>query len=167
MSPSLISKPPAGLLRWAFRAPIPLYRLGLGWLLGNRFLLLNHIGRKSGQLHQTVVEVVAHDKQTDTYYIVSGWGYKANWYKNLIAIPAITIQVGRRALAVRAETISPTAGVQVLLDYRHQHPLAARELSRLLEIDIHSSDVEKLEGIVREKLPVIALRPQSDNNPVA
>jgi hypothetical protein len=55
----------------------------------------------------------------------------------------------------------------VLLDYRHQHPLAARELSRLLEIDIHSSDVEKLEGIVREKLPVIALRVQSDNNPVA
>jgi hypothetical protein len=30
----------------------------LGWLLGNRFLMLIHTGRHSGRLHQTVIEVV-------------------------------------------------------------------------------------------------------------
>ena len=48
-------KPVTGLKRIMFRAPIFLYRIGLGGLLGKRFLLLNHIGRK------TVMEVVNHD----------------------------------------------------------------------------------------------------------
>lgn len=43
-------KPPTGLSRILFRAPIWLYRRGLGWLLGKRFLLINHIGWKSGLL---------------------------------------------------------------------------------------------------------------------
>ncbi len=40
--------PPRGLARIGFRIPIILYRLGLGGLLGTRFLLLTHTGRKSG-----------------------------------------------------------------------------------------------------------------------
>src|SRR5215212_10162331 len=40
---------PAGALRLAFRLPIYLYRLDLGWLLGHRFLLLVHRGRESGR----------------------------------------------------------------------------------------------------------------------
>jgi hypothetical protein len=34
--------------RLAMRAPIGLYRVGLGGLLGTRFLLLEHVGRSSG-----------------------------------------------------------------------------------------------------------------------
>jgi hypothetical protein len=34
-------QPPKGLSRLFYRAPIWLYRLKLGWLLGHRFLLLN------------------------------------------------------------------------------------------------------------------------------
>jgi deazaflavin-dependent oxidoreductase (nitroreductase family) len=132
----------------------------LSWLLGKRFILLNHIGRKSGQVHQTVVEVVAHDPASDTYYIVSGWGPKAQWYQNLLAHPLIDVQVGRRKVSVRAETLSPEAGAQRLLEYRHDHPLAARELSRLMGIDINQATPEKLQEIVRHSLPVVALHVQ-------
>ncbi|MCC6453886.1 MAG: nitroreductase family deazaflavin-dependent oxidoreductase [Caldilineaceae bacterium] len=161
MSTPLLTNPPSGILRWFLRAPIQLYRLGLGSVLGGRFLLLNHTGRKSGQAHQAVVEVVAHDRATDTYYIASGWGYKANWYKNLLASPTVTIQVGRRKLSVRAETLSPEAGAQILLNYRVRHPFAARELSRLIGLDIYSGPPEKLDEVVRESLPMIALRPRN------
>jgi len=41
------TKLPRGLVRLAFRAPIWLYRAHLGWLLGYRFVLLTHTGRKS------------------------------------------------------------------------------------------------------------------------
>lgn len=34
-------QPPSGVSRALFRAPIYLYRLGLGWLFGKRILLLN------------------------------------------------------------------------------------------------------------------------------
>jgi hypothetical protein len=45
---------PHGLTRLAFRLPIWLYRLRLGWLLGDRLLLLTHIGRTSGQRRDRV-----------------------------------------------------------------------------------------------------------------
>lgn len=49
------ARPPRGLLRLAARLPLWLYRAGLGWLLSNRFLMLTHIGRKSGLPRQVVV----------------------------------------------------------------------------------------------------------------
>ena len=52
---------PTGALRLAFRLPIYLYRLGLGRLLGHRFMLLTHRGRRSGRVYQTALEVVRYD----------------------------------------------------------------------------------------------------------
>jgi deazaflavin-dependent oxidoreductase (nitroreductase family) len=123
-------------------------------------VLLKHIGRKSGEVRKTVVEVVEHDKATDTYFIVSGWGYKANWYRNLQATPDIEIKVGRRTLQVTAETIPANEGVNVLLSYREKYPLAARELSQLMGLDIFKTTPAELENIIQESLPVVALRPR-------
>jgi hypothetical protein len=44
--------------------PIYLYRLDLGWLLGHRFLMLVHQGRRSGLLRETVLEVILYDPDT-------------------------------------------------------------------------------------------------------
>lgn len=160
---TLVSTPPSGGLRLVLRLPIALYRLKLGWLLGQRFVLLHHIGRKSGQVRETVVEVVGHDRASDTYYIVSGWGKRANWYQNLLATPKITIQVGRRRLHVCAEPVPPSEGARVLLDYRQNHPLAIRELSRVLTgANLSKASPAELERIVQETLPIIALRPRAE-----
>ena len=59
-------------MRWLLRAPIALYRLGLGGLLGQRFLCLTHAGRVSGRLRTTVIEVLSRDKEQGVYYVVSG-----------------------------------------------------------------------------------------------
>jgi hypothetical protein len=50
--------PPNAFLRFAFRLPVHLYRWGLGGLFGKRFVLFQHVGRKSGKHYQTVVEIV-------------------------------------------------------------------------------------------------------------
>src|SRR5581483_6476732 len=82
MRQGTMSQPaPRGVARRLARLPIWLYRLGLGRLLGERFLMLTHIGRTSGRLRQTVVEVVRHDRLSDTYIIASGWGERADWYR--------------------------------------------------------------------------------------
>jgi len=159
----MTSKPvvtsPRGPLRWALRLPVGLYRLRLGWLLGERFVLLRHVGRKTGQSRQTVVEVIGHDRASDTYYIVSGWGPKADWYQNLLATPHITIQVGRRTLAVLAERVPAEEGARIFLDYRQKHAFAARELSRALGLDFIGASPQELEAFAHERLPVLALRP--------
>ncbi len=159
---TLVSAPPSGLLLWLLRLPIALYRLRLGWLLGQRFVLLEHIGRKSRQVRKDVVEVIGHDRASGTYYIASGWGKRANWYQNLLTTPDITVHVGRRRLNVHAETLPPKEGVQVMLAYRQKHPLATRELSRMLTgANLAGASPEELERIVREALPIVALRPQA------
>ncbi len=153
-------KRPAGLMRLLLRAPIWLYRLGLGSLLGKRFLLINHVGRKSGKLRQAVVEVIGHDEQTGAYYISSGYGTQSQWYQNLLAEPQVTIMVGRKLLPVTAVHLSPAEAGDTLLDYARRHPTAINSLARVLgyELDGTEADYRALgeEGI----LPVIRFDPR-------
>jgi len=99
-------KVPSGFSRWFYRMPINMYKIGLGGLLGNKFLLLNHIGRKSGLPRQAVLEVVLHDKETNTYTVNAGFGPKTQWFQNLLAHPDVSIQVGTRKVDVRARVLS-------------------------------------------------------------
>ena len=56
---------PGRLALFIFRLPLPLYRAGWGWLfLGRTFLVLTHVGRKSGRPHATAAMVLAEDKAT-------------------------------------------------------------------------------------------------------
>ena len=84
-------KPPKGFARLVWRAPIWLYKLGLGGLLKNRFMLLNHTGRKSGRKsglpRQNVLEIIRYDEQNDLFYVASGFGEKAAWFRNITANP--------------------------------------------------------------------------------
>ena len=99
--------PPRGFIRLLWRAPIWIYRTGFGWLMGNRYLLVNHIGRKSGLPRQAVLEVVDYDIDSGTYTIASGFGAKSDWYQNLLKTPETTIQVGQKKLAVTAVPLLP------------------------------------------------------------
>jgi deazaflavin-dependent oxidoreductase (nitroreductase family) len=150
-------QPPRGLARLAWRAPIWFYRLGLGGLLGGRFVLLNHIGRKSGQPRQAVVEVVRHDKETGAYIVASGFGEKADWYKNVMAHPEITIQVGRSRMAARAERLPLPQATDEMLDYNRRHPATLRTLAGILgyRSDGSEADVRFLAGVI----PILALIP--------
>ena len=151
-------KSPTGLSRLLWRAPIWLYRFNLGWMLTGRMMLINHIGRKSGQPRQNVVEVARYDPATNTRYVCSGFGKKAQWYQNLLATPDVTIQVGARKLAVHAEPLSSEAGGDEMVDYAQRNPTAARNLSKFMGFDLDGSEA----GYRRagQQLPFVALRPR-------
>jgi deazaflavin-dependent oxidoreductase (nitroreductase family) len=154
---SSVRKKPQGLLRLAFRLPIWLYRFRLGWLLDSRFLLLTHTGRKSGQQYQTVVEVIRHDKAADTYYVVSGFGRNADWYRNVKHNPNVVVTVGARTTPARAEFLSPAESAQEVRSYAERHPIAFTTLTRFLlgyTPDLASDNVEQL----AEAMPVVAFR---------
>lgn len=89
-----------------YRMPIYAYRLGCGWIFGDRLMLLNHIGRVSGAPRQAVLEVVRHDRGHDRYVVASGWGPTAAWYRNVLHTPRVSIQVGRRRIPVTAVPLS-------------------------------------------------------------
>lgn len=147
-----------GIGRFFFRAPIFLYRIGLGGLLGKRFLLLNHIGRKSGLTRQAVLEVVKYDRESDTFYIASGFGKKSHWYLNILAHPEVSIQVGWRKMAVTAVLLTPEQSGEAMVDYARRYPKAAKNLSRLIGFNI--STEEEYRTVGRDAIPFIALNPR-------
>jgi deazaflavin-dependent oxidoreductase (nitroreductase family) len=158
MSP-LTDHPPKGILRALLRLPIWLYRLNLGWLLGKRFLLLTHTGRKSGKTHRTVIEVVDHDPDSGTYTVASGWGEGADWYRNILKTPEVTIQVGRHESQVRAVPLSLSEGKEKLFAYAQSYPAAFRELSYLMmgrRMEATQENIHKM----AEKIPLVALHPR-------
>ena len=57
---TLIDHQPTGLLKHLLRAPIWLYRAGLGPLLGHRFVYIAHRGRRTGARREVVLEVVGY-----------------------------------------------------------------------------------------------------------
>ncbi len=148
-------KPPRGLARLAFRLPIWLYRLHLGWILGERFLLLQHIGRKTGRLRETVLEIVRSDPVEGTYIIAAGFGEESDWFQNLVQTPRATIQVGRLKIGVQAERISHEEAISEYQTYAQQHPAALRGLGSLLGIRLSGTDADY--PVLASRLPMIRL----------
>src|SRR5512135_3515708 len=87
-------KAPAFMIPF-MKMPLVLYRLGLGWLLGKRFMRLTHVGRKSGKVYHTVLAVLRFDEQTHEIFAVSPWS-ESNWYRNIQAAPALEVETTDR-----------------------------------------------------------------------
>ncbi len=147
-------------LRWLSRLPIWLYRAHLGWLLGHRFLLLTHTGRKSGLKRRTVLEVVRHDQKTGVYIIASGWGEKADWLRNIERTPDVTVQSGREHFDAKAVRLPVAEAAREFADYTKRHPAAARTLARFLIGERLSGSEENCQRLA-ETIPLVALRPNA------
>lgn len=132
-------KPPAGIRRLVWRLPIHLYRMRLGWLLGGRLMLLTHTGRISGKQRQAVIEVVEHDSRDGSYVAASGFGLGADWYQNVLATPDVTIQIGRRTMPVTAAPLSADEGAEIMAGYARRHPIAAKQLCRIMGFSVDGS----------------------------
>lgn len=150
---------PHGLLRFGLRLPIWLYRLHLGWLLGNRFLLLTHLGRNSGKLRQIVVEVVKHDRASNSFFVVSGWGEKADWYQNIHKNPDMVIDSGWQNLQVHAEDIPLAEAVDILNEYTRRYPMAFKELTALFLGERWQPGLEASQRLA-ERMPMVVFRPR-------
>ena len=135
--------------RGLVRAPILIYRAGLGFLFGGRLLMMQHRGRTSGAARYVVLEVVDHPA-ADEYVIVSGFGTRAQWYRNIEAEPAVRIWVGlRRGVPARATAMSETESAAALDHYIQEHPKAWENLRAV---------IERATGAPVGTLPMVRLR---------
>lgn len=159
MTNSIVDRPPGKALRFGLRLPVLLYRIKLGRLLGERFLMLIHTGRKSGLPRQTVIEVVKHDKTTDTYYVVSGWGEKADWYQNIRKTPQVIVHVRGRKFQTQVEFIPLEKAIEIVNSYAREHPVAFNELSGLFLGEHMKQGSDAPERIAR-KMPMVAFHNQ-------
>jgi deazaflavin-dependent oxidoreductase (nitroreductase family) len=145
---------PTGWKRALFRAPIPLYRAGLGFLLGRRFTMLEHKGRKTGETRRTVLEVVADD--TDAVYVAAAWGERAQWLKNIEADPDVVFHLGSHRYTTRAEMVDRDTSLSLMMRYASEHPAALGKLAKLM-LDEPGDTPEEQARRVAETIPMVRL----------
>jgi deazaflavin-dependent oxidoreductase (nitroreductase family) len=150
--------------RRLLHAPTALYRARLGFLLGHRFLLLVHAGRRTGRRYETVVEVVRWDPAAREAVVMSGWGRRASWFRNVEAGGALEIATGRdRFDRPEHRILGDEEAARVLAEYERRNRIAAPVvrlvLSRLAGFDYDASPSARLR-LVRT-LPLVGFRPRS------
>lgn len=115
------------------RAPIWIYQARAGALFGSRILMLEHIGRKSGEARYAVLEIVGQPAN-GRYVVASGFGRKAQWFRNIEANPRVRVYVGSRApAAATARVLDRAEADRVLADYRSRHPQVWERFKLVLE----------------------------------
>lgn len=87
----------------AFKAPLILWRMGLGSLMGHHVLVITAKGRKSGLPRHTMTEFhVLNGK----IYVPCAFAPKAQWYKNILADPRVTVQTWQGAEPMIARRVT-------------------------------------------------------------
>lgn len=154
---TVLKGPPKGWKRLLLRLPIALYNWRCGWILGRRFLLLNHIGRKTKVSRLTVLEVVRYDEVAGAYTVASGWGEKAQWFRNILHNPEVEITVRNQRQQALARRVNRTEAEHVLRDYARRHPAAMRQLAQFMVGQEFGGSDEDFR-LLAENVPLVELR---------
>jgi len=152
------ARPPAFMIP-ILKLPLLLYRTGLGWLLGHRFMLLTHIGRRSGKVRRTVLAVLHFDAGTREIMAISAWS-ASDWYKNIQTSPALQVETGFTRYAPIHRSLS-TAEIAALFDaYREKNPIFSRIVCRIPGWQWDAAGEELLD--LAKTLRGVALQPKQN-----
>lgn len=142
------------------RAPIWIYKARAGALLSSRLLMLEHVGRKSGESRYVVLEVVDHPTP-DSFVVVSGFGPKAQWLRNIQANPRVRIYVGSHAPAsATARILDQVEADRTMAAYRSRHPRTWDRFKPVLEETLGSPISD-----TNTPLPIVELRRNRRDRP--
>ncbi|MGB9646449.1 MAG: nitroreductase family deazaflavin-dependent oxidoreductase [Stellaceae bacterium] len=150
-----------GTLRRLFRAPVYLYRWNCGRLLGHRFLLLIHVGRRTGLRRHIVLEVIEYRKEGPEAVVMSAFGRNADWLRNIEATPRPEVLIGSQHFVAAHRFLDEEEAMRVISGYQRRNwfiaPLIRAVLSRLL--GWHYDGSENARRRLVAQLPLIAFRP--------
>jgi deazaflavin-dependent oxidoreductase (nitroreductase family) len=141
--------------------PIWFYRVGLGKLLGHRFLELTHTGRKSGLPRHTILEVVRYDKEKGIYYVAVGFGERSDWYQNIMANHHVEVCSAGKSIRAIAVLLTDDESGSELVRYAHQHPIAFRQIVHIIGYRVAGTDADI--HMLGQHLHMFALKPISNS----
>ena len=148
-----------------FRAPVCLYRWKCGWLFGHRFLLLIHVGRRTGLRRHTVLEVMQYRKEGPEAVVMSAFGRNADWLRNIEATQGPEVVIGSQCFVATHRVLGEEEAVAVVTGYEQRNwlvaPIIRLVLSRLLGWRYNGSTNDRRRLVTQ--LPLIAFSPRSSH----
>jgi deazaflavin-dependent oxidoreductase (nitroreductase family) len=152
-----LRRKPGRLALMVFRLPLKAYQHNAGPAVGRTFVAFTHIGRTTGRRYQTVAMVARYDKATGEVAIVAGWGPQTDWYRNLQAHPAVTVQLGGQTFTPHQRFLSEEEAFDVVVQFRREHPHRLRFFSTVLGWGDLRDDARVREFVSMH--PFVAFRP--------
>ena len=150
---------PGPILKWLFKIPVLQYKLGMGWMIGKKFLLITTTGRKTGKPRSTPLEYI-HNPQKDWYRVAPGWGGNTDWYKNIRHNPHITVQVGRRKFKAMAEPAPVEEAAKFMEAASKLHPSMDKVWNRWTDLPVNGTWESYVHAA--KFFPSVWLKPQED-----
>jgi len=157
-----LGKKPSRLLKFFFKVPVLLHKLGLGgWerMIGAQWMLITTTGRKTGKNRNAMVDVMDYDKANDTYYIEAAYGAHADWYRNIQSNPVFKAQVGRRKFKARAGALSTEGAGEMLVQFYRQKPAYTRSVMAMAGMKFKDEDELRLLG---KNLTLLSVKPEKE-----
>lgn len=154
-----LTYPAEGLRRWLFRSPVLVWRSGLAGLLSNYIVMMAHTGRKSGKTRYTPIEY--HRDDTGRIYVLSAWGEKAQWYKNVMSNPLVTLQVGYRAHAMQARRAVDGEVMHAYNLFKRENPMMTAWYLQSIDIQDNADDIRAH----RDRLHFVTFDPTTQPTP--
>ena len=137
-----------------------LYRWKCGWLLGHRFLLLIHVGRRTGLRRCTVLEVLEYRKEGSEAVVMSAFGPGANWLRNIEATPNPEVIIGSRRFIAAHRVLREEEAIGVMTAYEQRNWFIAPVIRRMLSYLLgwaYDGGMEQRRRLVAQ-LPFVAFR---------
>lgn len=142
---------------WA-KLPVYLWRLGLGGVVGQVFMLISTHGRRSGLIRRAYTP----------YFFVNGKKYvyadpDAQWYQNVLAHPLATIQTayGDEPVSVRKVT-DPDEIAEVFAHLQQNRPALARAIYQQVGVEESPADL----AAAADRLHLITFEPTDAPTPM-
>ncbi|MCI4676256.1 nitroreductase family deazaflavin-dependent oxidoreductase [Candidatus Mycolicibacterium alkanivorans] len=153
------------LRRWLFRLPVAAYRLGMGRLMGGwpitpevrmGILLMTTVGRTSRRPRTTALE---YRERGGRFFLVSAWGRRADWFKNIEHDPHVRVQAGKHRVLCRARALTSAADRDEAFDvWLCSNPRAAARFFRLIGLHLPESADEQRQ--LFEQFVAVVLEPE-------
>jgi deazaflavin-dependent oxidoreductase (nitroreductase family) len=140
-----------------------LYHWRCSRFLGRRFLLLTHVGRRTGRRRETVLEVMEYREAGPEVVVMSAFGRNADWLRNIEVTPSPEVVIGRQRFVATYRLLDVEEAVSVVELYEQRNrflaPIVRLMLSSLLGWSYRGSENDRRR--LAAQLPLIALRPRS------
>jgi len=135
----------------------------LGWMLGKRIVAVTHRGRKTGRLRETVLEVLLFEPEDKESVVVSAYGTRADWYRNILVQPALRVRTGRMDYVPEQRLLTADETREAAIEFCRRHPWEARLVPKVLPaigaaIPKHA-DSDPVDLLA--SLPMVAFRPKN------
>ena len=146
--PAPFRPPPSHIMRF-------LYKAGLGLLVGRVVLLLTTTGRKSGLPRVTPLQ---YEELDGAIYVASALGTRADWFRNILVDPCVTVRMGSRQVEGLAEPVTDPCRIADFLELRlRRHPRMVGAILRSAGLSDSPARPE-LEDYARQ-LAMVIVRP--------